>query len=172
MFKERYSGVWVRLSYVPCCSGCSTFILHTPLLSSSSSSYLPPPPTPPHRRLLPYPPPLYLSNRIHFLFDLFQFYVELCFILAWLAFYIYSTHPYSRLFFFFSRSRRSSSVSIKTATVGAPALSPFPCTLVIYLRSLISRKSEQTVASDQRKILGTRYYTTIFFTHVFHIRWC
>lgn len=79
----------------------------------------PPPPTPPHRRLLPYPPPLYLSNRIHFLFDLFQFYVELCFILAWLAFYIYSTHPYSRLFFF-SRSRRSSSVSIKTATVGAP----------------------------------------------------
>lgn len=36
MFKVRYSGVWVRLSYVP----CLTFILHTPLLSSS---YLPPP---------------------------------------------------------------------------------------------------------------------------------
>lgn len=99
MFKERYSGVWVRLSYVPCCSGCSTFILHTPLLSSSSS-YLPSYSS--SSEAPPISPPLYLSNRIPFLFDLFQFYVELCFILAWLAFfYIYSTHPYSRLLYFF-----------------------------------------------------------------------
>lgn len=107
MFKVRYSGVWVRLSYVP----CLTFILHTPLLSSS---YLP-------LLLIGGSSPLYLSNRIPFFIIIyFYFYVELCFILAWLAFYIYSTHPYSRLLFFFSRSRCSSSVSIKTATVGGP----------------------------------------------------
>lgn len=76
------------------------------------------PPTPPHRRLLPYPPPC--TCQIGSLFySIYSSFMWNCVLYSpGSLFFIYTLHTLTHVsYIFFSQS---SSVSIKTATVGGP----------------------------------------------------
>lgn len=135
-----YSEVWVLLSYVlRCCSVVAALDIHPtytspplPIPSYSSSSEAPP-------LAIHTPPPVPVKYNHLFIYFYSSFKWDRV-LYSLVSLYIYTLHTLTYVsYFFFSQSSLVVNLD-QDSDSRWPPRSPFPCTLVIYLRSLISRK--------------------------------